>query len=96
MPALLMALRWPDGSTERVYSPSTVVRDFFIPGKSYEVEDFLQLSRRALLAASERVLAVHGAPCRRAAASLHGIEMRAAAFAGGRVLFAGFERVAGP
>ena len=34
MPELRFVLRWPDGTWETCYSPSTVVRDHFDPAHS--------------------------------------------------------------
>lgn len=32
MPEMYFDVRWPDGPTQRCYSPSTIVRDCFAPG----------------------------------------------------------------
>jgi uncharacterized repeat protein (TIGR04042 family) len=85
MPAMRIRVRWPDGTAEAFYSPSTVVREFFVPGRIYPLAQFVAVARRALGAASERVRIVYGAPCGRAAASLRMIEARAAEFAEGGV-----------
>ncbi len=85
MPAMRIRVRWPDGAAEAFYSPSTIVQEFLVPGRIYPVADFVALAQRALAAASERVRAVYGAPCGRAAASLRMIEARAAGFAEGGV-----------
>lgn len=81
MPEMRFRIRWPDGSAETCYSPSLVIRDFFVPGKSYPLADFVERSRRALNLASDRVLAKYGWPCSRAMAQLTRIERSAAAFA---------------
>jgi uncharacterized repeat protein (TIGR04042 family) len=65
MPELCFVLRWPDGTRETCYSPSTVVRDHFEPGTLYPLPDFLARSRAALTAASDRVKAIYGTPCSR-------------------------------
>lgn len=80
MPEMIFTLRWPDGEEERCYSPSTVVAGHFTSGASYPMRDFLPLARIALMQASDRVQAVHGFPCSRAAAQLARIETRARAF----------------
>ena len=77
MPALLFDVRWPDGKLSRLYSPSTVVHNYFAAGASYPVAEFVTRARTALHAASERVRAVHGFPCSRAAATLQQIETQA-------------------
>ena len=94
MPEMRFRIRWPDGSTESCYSPSVVIKDFFSPGESYPLSDFVERSRRALNVASERVRAKYGWPCSRAMAQLARIESSAAAFAardGARVTVDAFE-----
>lgn len=81
MPEMRFLIRWPDGSRETCYSPSLVVKDFFAPGQSYPLADFLERSRAALTIASERVKARYGFPCSRAMAQLDRIETGAKAFA---------------
>jgi len=74
-------VRWPDASETRCYSPSLVIRDFFVPGNTYPVPDFLQRSREALNIASERVRAKYGHPCSLALGQLLEIERLAARYA---------------
>ena len=52
MPEMRFHIRWPNGTVETCYSPSLVVKDFFSPGESYALADFLQRSRTALGIAS--------------------------------------------
>ena len=80
MPEMHFLIRWPDGTRERCYSPSLVIRDYFVPGETYALADFLALSRTALAIASDRVKAKYGVPCGRALAQLARIEAVAAAF----------------
>jgi uncharacterized repeat protein (TIGR04042 family) len=80
MPELRFTVRWPDGSRETCYSPSTIVRDHFVPGTAYPLPDFLIHSRTALHAASERVRARYGSPCSLALGQLSRIEATAARF----------------
>ena len=80
MPETLFRVRWPDGQTETCYSPSTVIRDFFEPGRTYPLPDFLQASRAGLRAASDRVRMRHGFGCSRAMAQLSAIEHRVEGF----------------
>lgn len=82
MPEMSLHIRWPDGSEDDCYSPSSVIRDFFAPGTAYPLGQFLDLSRTALSRASQRVEAVYGHPCSMAAAELARIEARGRAFAG--------------
>jgi uncharacterized repeat protein (TIGR04042 family) len=92
MPELRFVLRWPDGTRETCYSPSTVVRDHFDPGTLYSLADFLSRSRAALTAASDRVKAIYGTPCPRALGQLARIERATAGFSTDtQVLFESFK-----
>lgn len=95
MPEVFLRVRWPDGSTEQCYSPSLVIEDFFVPGGSYELVDFVRRSREALTEASERVRAKYGFGCSNADRQLERIEQQAARFresTQARVIVEGFER----
>ncbi|WP_088342982.1 MULTISPECIES: MSMEG_0570 family nitrogen starvation response protein [Rhodomicrobium] len=81
MPEMHFSIRWPDGSVERCYSPSLVVRDFLAEGAAYPLPKFLMRTREALLLASNRVKAQYGFPCGRALSQLSRIEEQAARFA---------------
>lgn len=81
MPEVSMSVRWPDGSLERCYSPSRVVKDYFQAGESYGIADFRARSRAALEAASDRVRAKFGFACRRAREELARIESRCRSYA---------------
>lgn len=83
MPEMHFRVRWPDESETRCYSPSLVIRDFFEPGKSYTLGDFLGRSRQALSIASERVRAKYGHPCSLALGQLGEIEQLAQRFGAG-------------
>jgi uncharacterized repeat protein (TIGR04042 family) len=73
-------IAWPDGREETCYSPSLVIRDFFVEGESYPIRDFLDRSRKALTIASDRVEAKYGYPCSLARGQLARIEDAAAHF----------------
>ncbi|MCD2185900.1 MSMEG_0570 family nitrogen starvation response protein [Actinomycetospora soli] len=92
MPEMHVRLRWPDGTTDRVYSPSLVLAEHLEEGAAYPLEEFGRRSREALTEASERVRAAYGFPCGRAAASLAGIEARLARQSGGEVVVEAIER----
>ena len=81
MPEMHFRVRWPDGAVETCYSPSLVIKDFFQPGASYPLADFLARSRTALRIASDRVEAKYGFPCSRALGQLARIEAACARFA---------------
>lgn len=80
MPAMHFHLRWPDGRESRCYSPSQVIKDYFVPGTAYALPDFLQRSREALHIASERVRAKFGYACSMAMDQLARIEADAARY----------------
>lgn len=81
MPAMHYTIRWPDATESTCYSPSLVIRDFFQPGQSYPLDDFLSRVREATTIASDRVRAKFGFACSMAADQLVTIEARASAFA---------------
>ncbi|MFD0516855.1 MSMEG_0570 family nitrogen starvation response protein [Paractinoplanes durhamensis] len=73
-----MSVRWPDGQSQEIYSPSTVVEDYFHAGQTLPVAEFVARSRAALTIAGDRVQAAYGFPCSRAAASIAAIAAGAA------------------
>ncbi|MEO1147461.1 MAG: MSMEG_0570 family nitrogen starvation response protein [Cyanobacteria bacterium J06638_22] len=77
MPEMQFKIQWPDGVQETCYSPSLVIKDYFQPGESYPLEDFVTRSRTALTIASDRVQAKYGFPCGRAMGQLQRIEAAA-------------------
>ncbi|MGK2869222.1 MAG: MSMEG_0570 family nitrogen starvation response protein [Mycobacterium sp.] len=80
MPEMTFDVRWPDGSTQRCYSPSLVMHDYLTIGERYTVGDFLDRSDRALTVASDRVREKFGFACTSAADTNHRIAAAAAAF----------------
>ena len=82
MPEVHFVVRWPDGSAQRCYSPSRVIKDYFTPGESYVLTDFVQRSRAALGLASERVREKYGYGCAHAALQIEEIERAAGRFDG--------------
>jgi uncharacterized repeat protein (TIGR04042 family) len=81
MPAMHFRVRWPDDSETRCYSPSLVIKDYFEPGESYPLPDFMTAVREALHIASERVRARYGFACSAAMDQLAEIERLAAQWA---------------
>ncbi|WP_118135652.1 MSMEG_0570 family nitrogen starvation response protein [Oceanicella sp. SM1341] len=82
MPEVRFTLRWPDGSEDVCYSPSTVITRFFTVGESYALPDFLTRARIGYEKASMRVAERYGYACTAAMAELDRLEARAAAFEG--------------
>jgi uncharacterized repeat protein (TIGR04042 family) len=81
MPEMHFLVRWPDGTRETCYSPSRVVKDYLAEGETYALRDFLDLSRAALSAASERVRQKYGVPCSRAHNQIARLQAAGRAFA---------------
>lgn len=91
MPERHVLVRWPDGPPQRIYSPSTVVEDYFRAGQRYPVADFVARSREALTIASDRVRAAYGFPCANAARSMAAIDVHARRYPNGDVTVEGIE-----
>ena len=80
MPEMRFHIRWPDGVEENCYSPSLIIKDYFVPGETYSLTDFVVRSRTALVIASERVREKYGMACPRALGQLARIETTAGRF----------------
>ncbi|PSQ97606.1 MAG: MSMEG_0570 family nitrogen starvation response protein [Bacteroidetes bacterium SW_9_63_38] len=63
MPEVYMRIQWSDDTTDRVYSPSSVIRDFFEEDEEMSVDAFEERITDALSRASERVREVYGMEC---------------------------------
>lgn len=70
-------IRWPDGSEEECYSPSLIIKEYFSPGETYPLNEFVVKSQAAFKIASDRVKAKFGFPCGRAMGQLQRIETAA-------------------
>ena len=77
MPEINFEIQWPDGTQQSCYSPSLVVKEYFIPGETYTITEFVEKSRTALNIASDRVKKAYGFPCSRALRQLQQIESKA-------------------
>ncbi len=80
MPVMHFRIQWPDNREDNCYSPSQVVSDFFTPGETYPVDDFVSRAREALNIASERVREKYGFACSAAMDQLAKIEVDAERF----------------
>lgn len=74
------AVRWPDGSDERCLTASPAVRELLVHDACYPVAEFVDLSRAALMRASQQVERRWGFPCPQAHAQLAALEQHAALF----------------
>lgn len=81
MPEAVFTIRWPDGSNERCYSPSSIVASYLQAGQTLPLATFHDRARAALLAASDRVERKYGHACSRALAQLARLEEQVARFA---------------
>jgi uncharacterized repeat protein (TIGR04042 family) len=94
VPETYFRVSWPDGSTQRCYSPSLIVEEFFRAGQAYPVGEFLERSTEALGIASDRVREKYGFACSQTSAQLAEIRSRAEMYgdANAQVIVEGFER----
>ena len=80
MPEVLFKIKWPDGTIEDCYSPSTIIFDYLKEGESYNLKDFIERSSNALNLASERVKKKYGFRCTSAESQLSKILANAQTF----------------
>ncbi|PWT92203.1 MAG: MSMEG_0570 family nitrogen starvation response protein [Proteobacteria bacterium] len=80
MPVMHFKVQWPDGTEANCYSPSTVIREFFVAGQCYALGDFVERAREALHIGSERVREKYGFACSAAMDQLAQIEEHARRF----------------
>lgn len=80
MPELNFTIKWPDGSVDNCYSPSTVIREHFEIGKPYPLAQFVAVAQRALNSASDRVEQKFGYHCSSAMDQLGIITRKASLF----------------
>ena len=80
MPEVMFEIRWPDGSEDACYSPSTAIRDHLSAGQDYPMSEFLARSTAGLDHAARRVEAKFGFRCSSADAQADRIKARAARF----------------
>ncbi len=80
MPAINFKVRWPDGSEDNCYSPSTVLHEHFKTGDQMSVSEFTKKAEQALGAASHRVQQKFGYFCSSAMDQLSAIKMKSQRF----------------
>ena len=80
MPVVHFEVVWPDGKTEACYSPSSVIKEHFVEGEIYPLNNFLTVCETALNAASARVGERFGFACSSAMDQLSVIKTRCASF----------------
>lgn len=77
MPEVRFKIRWPDGTEESCYSPSTAIQRHLSAGQTYPIKEFLERARAGLNEASDRVAAKFGFACSSAMDQLAHIEATA-------------------
>lgn len=80
MPEVNFQIEWPDGLQQTCYSPSLVVKRYFIPGEEYDLEDFVARSQTALQTVSDRAIEAYGFFCSRAWGQFQEIKSQAARY----------------
>lgn len=63
MPVTYINIVWPDNQKDRIYSPSSVIEEYFHSGELLSIEKFLIKSKEGLKEASERVRQKFGYAC---------------------------------
>ena len=76
MPVTYLNIEWPNEETDQVYSPSSVIQDYFTPGNLLPVDKFLQITNEALTEASERVRRKYGYACTSAQEEIRRVSLK--------------------
>ena len=63
MPEVYVQIIWPNEAPDRVYSPSSIIKNYFKTGDVLTVEQFQNKADEALLNASKRVKEKFGFEC---------------------------------
>lgn len=63
MPITYLDIEWPDHEKDQVYSPSSIIEDYFKPEENLAIEEFSKRCNKALYEASERVRLKFGYGC---------------------------------
>ena len=74
MPVTYVNIEWPNKETDQVYSPSSVVKEYFNSGETLTVQEFLNTCNQSLDIASERVREKFGYACTSAQSESQRIE----------------------
>jgi uncharacterized repeat protein (TIGR04042 family) len=80
MPVTHVNIEWPDHKTDQIYSPSSVIEEYFEVGAILTISDFLAKCNAGLSEASERVRLKFGYACTSAQAETFRIKDRCDAF----------------
>lgn len=63
MPVTYIHIELPDQKKDKIYSPSSVIREYFNPGEIHSIDNFLTICSKGLNEASERVRQKFGYAC---------------------------------
>lgn len=85
MPEVDFRVRWPDGSPQRLTSPSRTIERALCVGARYPVDEFVRRTVEALAAGSDRVRRRYGFACTASTAATREVKTRAAAQPAGHV-----------
>lgn len=75
MPVTHLYIKWPDNTKDKVYSPSSVIENYFSAKQEIPVSKFHSLCNESLNEASERVAKKIGFACTSAEAEKRRIEL---------------------
>lgn len=73
MPSTTLIIQWPNTEVDEIYSPSSIIHEYFKEGQQFSKADFEKTSIEAFTHASKRVEEVYGYECSSAKASLANI-----------------------
>ena len=76
MPEVNIPIEWPGNVADSIYSPSTVIKDYFKPGDEFTPADFETKVTQALNLASERVYQRFGYECTSAMSELERLKSK--------------------
>lgn len=80
MPETTLTVKWSKDEVESIYSPSSIIRQYFKQGETMSAADFETKSKEAFSHASRRVEEVYGYACSSAQASLARIIHKVSSF----------------
>ena len=63
MPVTYVHIKWPDNTKDQVYSPSTVIENYFTPEEELPITEFNKICNESLDKASDRVAQKFGFGC---------------------------------
>ncbi len=63
MPVTYVHIKWPDNTKDKIYSPSSVIRNYFNPEDEITIKEFEGICNESLDKASDRVAEKFGFGC---------------------------------